>query len=214
MDLLFRRIAASLNSYRIAILAISISAIALASCSGSDPTATPIESTVFADGPSAPDGPYSLVGWNPGERTRPTNANWSIELPSGGTWEVSDNVGGGSGPIEAIYRTRLTFEPVDQPFALVSVIAATSTPSSGCPTYNNVGPDGEAISERLADMQLGEHTAQVYRVTAAAEDGSASGNFNVCFIADGVTYMIDAAARPTLAQVDLFKMLRTFRLDV
>lgn len=195
-------------------LVIAISVIAIASCGGSDATSTPVDSTVFAGGPSEPDGPYSLVGWNPAERTRPENANWSIELPSGGTWELSDSLGGsGTGPVEAIYRTRLTFEPVDQPFALVSVIASPSTPSSGCPTYNNIGPDGEAISERLADMQLGEHTAQVYRVTAAADDGSASGNFNVCFIADDVIYMIDAAARPTLAQVDLFKMLRSFQLD-
>jgi hypothetical protein len=167
-------------------------------------------------GPASLTGPYSLTGWSEPARMSPDSGGWSIELPTGGWWDFPDDdpFANGVTPTEATYRTsRQVSAGGSQPYASVNIITLKSLENPRCPDYNFFTPSGERVSERLADMRLGDRTARVFRLTAPAADGSASGEFNVCLIADGVMYSINAAARPTLAQVDLFKMLRTFRLE-
>ena len=195
-------------------MALTVSVVALAGCrvNAANPGVT--ERGDVDESPSSLTGAYSLVGWGEPVRMSPANSEWSIELPAGGWWDFSsDPFDNGLTPVEATYRTSRTPLETSQPYASIGIITIRPTETPKCPAYHIISPDGEQVSERLEDMQMGSLVAQVYRVTAPAADGSASGQFNVCLINDGVMYMIDAGARPTLAQVDLFKMLRTFRLE-
>lgn len=203
-----------LSTVTILISALAIATVALAGCGADAASVGPGQRGDVSEGPASLTGPYSLAGWGAPARMRPEDSEWSIELPSGGWWDFSsDPFDSGVTPEEATYRTSQV-APIDgQPYASVNIITLRSLEKPVCPAYNNFSPEGEPVSERLADMDIGGHTARVYRVTAAATDGSSSGEFNACFVSDGVMYSINAAARPTLAQVDLFKMLRTFRLD-